>query len=218
MSIPADVYKVAFGGTLPGGEVWESGFWVHGALPTSNSEANTTAELWYAQLTASDGSGGVYGTAAVVWGDDVVMTYVKIYAYPTGGTTAAFIGEYSGTPKAGSGTTTVPNQICLVVSLRTANAGRQYRGRMYLPASKLAGISNGNVPTSDATAMATAWGTCFSDWNASGDNGQVVVVSRVGAGHYDVVDVVRVDTIPDTQRKRSNKLQATSIAQMAVTT
>lgn len=216
MAIPAGVYRVVFGGTLFGGEVWESGFWVQGAVPTSNSVANACAQLWWGQLTATDGSGGVTITKTSLWNGTISMTYAKVYCYPTGGPAATYIGTYSGTPVTGSGTGSLPNQCCLVASLRTGTAGRRYRGRMYLPIGVLGSGVGGQITGAVATTVATGWSTCFSDWNASGDNGKVVVVSTAG-GVATEIDLVQVDTRLDVQRRRARSEAVTAVAAVPVT-
>jgi hypothetical protein len=68
--------------------------------------------------------------------------------------------------------------------------------------------ATGQSSSGPIAAVATAWGLCFTDWNAAGDNGQVVVVSRTGGGGAVPVVLVSVDSIFDTQRRRRNKLTA----------
>lgn len=217
VTIPNDVYHVVFGGSLPSGEIWESGFWVEGDAPTSNDLANATAQLWAAQLQAADTSGAMRITLTHCQAS-VTFDYVRVYSYPAGGPHAAYIG-YHAASIAGttSDTSVLPNQICLVVSLRTNNAGRSNRGRMYMPLNGINLQPNAQLNQAACTAIANGWATCFSDWNASGDNGQVVVMSRVGAGHTNVVSEVIVDSIPDTQRKRRNKVAAAFVQTAVVT-
>jgi len=112
----------------------------------------------------------------------------------------------------------MPNQICMVVSLRTEHAGRRFRGRMYLPVNASALTLGTAQWTGTQTAIvANTWAAYFNDWNGSGDNGTISVVSRVGAGEATPVSGVLVDTIPDTQRRRRNKLAAVGISAAVVT-
>jgi hypothetical protein len=216
MAIPAGVYHVVFGGPLVGGEQWESGFWVEGALPPDEGAANALAELWYGQMTDDDTSGGlvVFGTA--FWSVDISVTYCKIYAYPTGGPSATIIGEHDPTPYAGTVARSVPNQCSLVISLRTGLAGRSHRGRMYLPIGTLDGGTLGQVPESTASNCGDIWAACFTDWNASGDNGTVVVMSSAKTSAAPITSVV-VDTKVDIQRRRAMKQSATGSSGHPVT-
>jgi hypothetical protein len=217
MSIPPGVVHVVFGGALPGGEVWESGFWTMGNVPTSNATATELAALWIAQLKATDGSGGFY-QSRIIAGATTSLNYVNVYCYVTGGSTADFIGNATTAAVVGTGTNACANQNALVVTLRTAHAGRRFRGRMYLPATGVTtSTATGQLPDAAILPVATGWGVCFSDWNASGDNGTICVVSRVGAGTATAVTEVTVDSIVDTQRRRRNKLIAAFAEAHAVT-
>jgi hypothetical protein len=217
MAIPADVYHVRVGGSRVGGEQWETGFWVSGATPTSNSEANALAALWLGQLMANDTSGAIAQSSLHLFAATTTIDYVRVYCYPGGGSTAQYIGVATQTPATGPKSQTCPNQAALVVSLRTELAGRQHRGRMYLPLDTLNGGSGAQLSTTDVIAVSLAWATCFTDWNASGDNGTVVVVSRVGAGAAVPVTDVVVDGRADTQRRRANKQAALTTSAHVVT-
>jgi hypothetical protein len=204
MGIPASVTHVVFGGALPGGEHWQSGFWVHGATPEDAAAANANAELWWGQLTAEDDSGAMRIQLEVCHAE-CTLAYVRVYPYPSGGPTAPFVGEHSPTALTGSGSELrLPNQVAMVVSLRTALSGRRHRGRMYLPCNALGLESSGNFADSNIALIAAGWATCFSDWNESGDNGSIAVVSQTGTSVTDVANIV-VDSRPDIQRRRANR-------------
>ena len=219
MAIPSGVYHVVFGGALAGGEVWESGFWVQGGLPGSLAEANATANLWWGQLIgegAGDSSNALNVTKAQLWSIDITITYVKVYVYTSGGPHADLIGEYTEAFTPGTAARSWPNQMCLVVSLRTGHAGRSYRGRMYLPAGVGSLTTVGNYATSAATAIADAWALCFTDWNAVEGNGIPCIVSRVASAATNISEVI-VDTRPDIQRRRANKQVITAAETASVT-
>lgn len=217
MPIPANVIHVCFGGNMPGGEVWESGFWTAGATITSNDEANAYAELWWDELSSEDTSGAMYQFMQELASTSTTFQYVKAYCYPAGGTTAQYIGTHAGSPIIGTANTGSPNQVALVVTLRSAYAGRAHRGRMYLPATgSVVGVS-GQLVAGVVNPVATDWGQCFSDWNAVSGNGIVSVVSRVGAGGHVPVTSVAVDSILDTQRRRRNKLIPNVVATAVLT-
>ena len=207
MSIPASTYRVVFGGSMYGGEVWESGFWVHGDTIESQATANATASLWAGVLLSPDASGALRISLAAFASADVTVNYVKIYAYPTGGPVATYIGEFTPPAAGGTGQRTLPNQCCLVISERTGFAGRRYRGRMYLPAGKTGAGSFGQMTQAAIQESATAWALAFHDWNAVDGNGTVVVVSTTGTLFTPVSQVI-VDSKIDIQRRRANKEQA----------
>jgi hypothetical protein len=216
MAIPSGVYHVVFGGDLPGGETWQSGFWVQGAVPSDALEANATAELWWGVLTSEDASGAVR-IQLTYCSVQVTMRYVRVYPYPSGGPTSPYIGEFSDDPLVGtSSAPKFPNQVCSVVSLRTALSGRRHRGRMYLPCNGIGLENSANMGTANAQGLADAWATAFSDWNTSGDNGGIVVVSQAGTSASPVNNVV-VDSRLDIQRRRANRQTIAYHTQATVT-
>lgn len=202
--IPADVYRVTFGGSLYGGEIWECGFWVHGGLPEDQPTANATAELWAGQLLSSDPSGALAVCLNLWWTADIKCTYVKVYAYPTGGPHATLIGEHDVTGASGTGTRVYPNQCSIVISERTGFSGRRYRGRMYLPVGKTSDGTQGQLGGDEVLQAATAWALCFHDWNAVPANGMPVVVSTSGSLFTPISQII-VDSKIDIQRRRANK-------------
>ena len=194
---------MVFGGQLPGGEQWQSGFWVQGAVPADAGTANELAGLWKAQLSASDDSGAMR-LQMTLNPSSVTMDYVRVYPYPTGGPVAPFVGEASAT-LVGTGFPTLPNQACVVLTLLTNLSGRRHRGRMYLPAQKLSlAGANGQAAQGDIDTIVDGWTTCFSDWNESGDNGHITVVSATGS-IASTVTSLRARSRLDVQRRRANK-------------
>jgi hypothetical protein len=86
---------------------------------------------------------------------------------------------------------------------------------MYLPVGVGSLTSVGNVATTGAQAVATAWALCFTDWNAS-SNGVVCVVSRVKTAATNVSEII-VDTRLDVQRRRADKQLITAATTADVT-
>ena len=215
MSVPADCARVTFGGALPAGERWQSGFWTHGETPTDNATANALADLWDGQLTSTDSSGPLNAMETMMTAG-ITLDFVRVYCYPTGGTTATVIGEHASSWHGTAAAQTQPNQCALVVSMRTGLAGRRHRGRMYIPVNGVATMTNSQVPSSQCDDAAAAWGLCFSDWNASGDNGTVVVVSQTGTLFAPVTQLI-IDSRMDIQRRRANQQSIAHQATVTVT-
>lgn len=212
MPIPANTARIVFRGALDGGEIWESGFWVHGSVPTSNDNAEGLAGAALGLATSTDNSGALHTCAEDLWDAFTNVSEATCYSYPNGGIAAEYIGTNTQTPLVGSGAGRCPNQIALVISLRSAAAGRRNRGRMYMPATGPTLSASGQVSPSVTAAVCSSWANFFGDWNALSGNPQVSVVSRIGAGAVAPVTRVAVDSVLDTQRRRRNKVTAVTLS------
>lgn len=203
MPYPADVVHVVLGGALPGGEQWESGFWVSDAGVSTPAAANALCELVYSSLVSTDEDQNALSYLAEQFlNAGSTVAYCRCLVYTTEGTHAQFAGEYT-PPSAlgGSASGSMPNQVACVVTLRSDAAGRSYRGRMYMPATGAA-VGTGQFSNPIVDAFCTKWAGFFSDWDSSGDNGKIVVVSSTKTSAVEVTRVT-VDTRPDIQRRRA---------------
>lgn len=209
--------RVVLSGSLPGGEIWESGFWLYGDLPTDQASANTQASLVYGALTSDDESGAMTQWFANYVSATVTFDKVTVYVY-TDGNAATYIGTYvPSTPLTGTGSAELPNQCAIVVTLLTGRAGRAYRGRMYLPLNSSSYMgSDGQLGNGNMVINAQHWARFFGDWAAS-DAGQPVVVSQVHTAH-NAITAVRIDSRVDIQRRRANRQAVTSSTTQALTT
>lgn len=205
MAIPAGVQRIVFFGQLPGGEIWETGFWLQGGLPTSDDAAATQAELVF-NVFLSESDPPVFPwlqTHALSSGGNIQGA--RCYAYPSGGPSATYVGEYTApSPLVGSSSYHLPDQVCLVTTLLTGASGRRNRGRMYWPAPGLSVVSTSQFVLTDVQTLADDLAAAFRDL-ASSDAGVPCVVSVVGSTSRPISSV-KVDTIPDIQRRRANKL------------
>lgn len=216
MPAPAGSVRVVIHGTAPGNEIWETGFWMTGTGVDNQDDANSLAEIIWAELSATDNSGAMTITMAQMASQLQTWTSVRVYAYPAGGTIAQFIGEHVlASPMSGSRTLHLPNQCSQVLTLLTGAAGRSARGRMYLPNQGLSLGGDGQADVGTVTAVANGWATAFTDINAS-DTGKIVVVSQKLVAARQVTSV-RMDTKVDIQRRRANKQLATAQHASAVT-
>lgn len=200
MSIPSLTTRVQVRGHFPGAEIFEWGYWLGGA-PVSQDDANNLAA---AQKTLFDSALKTLLLPHI--NADSGYDEIRVYAYPTGGPSAAFVGSaalgYAGT---GSTTCNNPLQVALVVTLLTGLAGRRNRGRLYLPYQLSTGLTNHQLTQSQINPI----GTAFADF-AGGQNvgQQISVVSQVGAGAQNPITAVKVDSRLDVQRRRANKQTA----------
>lgn len=203
-----DLCKIVFYGTLAGGEIWETGFWMLGAGVNSGATATAQAHLIGGTLSASDDSGAMRITAIRLWDREVQWLGVRCYAYD-GHAAAAWVGD-APLPQPVQGAAPggpLPHQVCAVMTLQTGLAGRSQRGRMYLPATGASIGPDGQFVNASIDPVVAGWAKGFSDIHSAND-GKVVVYSRVKQATHQV-SRVRIDSIPDIQRRRANKLQAT---------
>nr|CRY96787.1 hypothetical protein [uncultured prokaryote] len=204
MAIPAGVVRVVLHGNLPGGEIWETGFWMDNTGVTDASLADALANIIAGTLNANDESGALAQMALEFWSAGMNWTEVRVYGYPNGGPKAAFVGLFTNpTPVAGSGTNQFPNQVALVLTLNTGLAGRSYRGRMYIPIGKGALDGMAELTPQLLSDFVTTWRTFFSDVNVS-DTGRFVVVSAE-RGIATPLSAVKADSRLDIQRRRANQ-------------
>lgn len=112
-----------------------------------------------------------------------------------------------GVPLNGTGTLRHPFEVSWVVSLRTDEAGRSKRGRCYFPSTGARVTSTGVYDQPAPSDFADAFGSLLADvTSAHADpTAQIQVYSRVLDSMQPVTRVL-VDTTPDTQRRRGNKL------------
>lgn len=102
-----------------------------------------------------------------------------------------------------SGSSALPPQCAVVLSLRTALSGRRYRGRMYLPGIPTSKVtSNGTLTTTDRQAYAdSAKGMMVAMDALFSGSDELCVYSRV-EDHKERVTSIRVGNRIDTQRRR----------------
>lgn len=109
---------------------------------------------------------------------------------------------------AGTATTACPPQCAVVASLRTAQVGRQGRGRVYLPmipsgswleqTGLLTPTNRGNY----ATAFAAFLTAITLDDTGTGGPAVTPIVTGSGFQNYATINAVRVGDVVDTQQRR----------------
>lgn len=199
MPIPSGLMKWTLSGKLSGGsERWATSFWADGHVLADANDASVAIAAGTPQWTAW------FASLKTLMATDATITDLDGYYYG-GGTAAAGHGHASITPISGTGTFTHPNQIACVMTLRTAVATRKGRGRLYLVANGVS-IGAGLFNSGAVNAVVDATATFFTGIGAAG--GGPVVLSQT-AGSTARITSVDADYVPDTQRRRSQKLSST---------
>lgn len=182
------VWTSAAGGT----PVNVIGFRKTGAVTVNQALADTVSATIKANFTSSGYAG------FVTTSNGLVSVGVRDLSQPN---LPEFIGagaKVSGTQPAGK---VLPSQVALCITLRTAKAGKSYRGRTYLPQWGDSALDAGGFV---ATAANTA-GIAFMNENKTDlpANGlTMAVISRKTASFEDVTLVQSRDQIWDTIRGR----------------
>jgi len=193
---------------------WSTGFWISFgggiALPAQSdldSFINTCLTSFNTNVwaPASNPLKGV--NAAAVTLDSCVGTY-----YLNG--LATYHSQANQTPVIGTGSAGAYHAgAALVATLQTDQSSRRTRGRMYLPATQ-PNASGTTLQWNVAPPYAATLKTYFDALNAAtlawdtGNTHRVAIVSQVGAGSSRSVQRVRIDSIIDSQRNRSDKFVA----------
>lgn len=220
MPIPAQSVKLTAFGLMATGQQWSTSIWtnialVSGAWNLNNFQSYVTAQraffdTWWTAVKALNASSVDYRGLKAVY-------------YNTTGGPASLVAQSTAAPVVGTGSTNIhPSLTCMVASFRTALPGARNRGRSYLPVTSSA-VTAADLQFSSgtATAIGSAYLALFNSLNGytSAPNNvssqQAVVISRAGTAFNRISSIV-VDTIPDTQHRREDKLIATAVSTTAV--
>lgn len=169
-----------------------------GSVAITQALTNTVGSAVKAALTSSTLGANVHTTVALA---NVGLRDVRT------ANTAEFLD--SGAAVAGTATGDVlPPQIAIVVTLRTALAGRSFRGRVYLPGfaeatNSATGTSSlGTAPVGFITAIKSALVTSGLDLGVLSRPAPLATPPRSGF-ITPVTSIVMRDTVWDTQRRRA---------------
>lgn len=201
MSIPANCMRVSLTGTSPQAEIFDTSFWVtpttSATVPTDNASAALAATAIATTLLAST----FMATLRAFIPATASYQSLKVYSYPTGGPTAVAAGQ-APLVGAGNGLGSLPLQTCAVLSLRTGQIGRSFRGRMYLPAYGIALTAN-QIPDATGSVVASRAATFF-DSLISTNQYKPVIMSKERSALTAVTSLV-FDSRCDIQRRRANR-------------
>jgi hypothetical protein len=114
----------------------------------------------------------------------------------------------AGLPLAGTLTApSVPNNVAMVVTKRTAQRGRSFRGRLYHPAIASADVTANVISAGRVAAVVAAW-TTMLQLDLGATTVDMVVISRYTdnaprvLGIWTLVDVLTADNTIDSMRSR----------------
>lgn len=203
--------KLTLGGKLVGSQRWSVGFSFGppDAAPSPSALSALATQLftdfntsaWSATATAATPLRGIAGIGST-------LDQARIYYYPGSSTVAAVIGQSSNAAVAGINSITQAPQTALVCSLLTGFAGRNNRGRIYLPALALSvGTTTGlmNGPDVQKVAVSVANFLSLAQTRSLGGATLLPIVGSPTAPPT-AISAVRVDNVLDTQRRRRDNV------------
>lgn len=199
--IPSGYSRNSFHGRLPGGEIFGWSLWTNEA-PITVEATQTQANAFRDAFVAADSS--VYAPHHLLSADSS-YTGVTTYSYTDASGKAAHIAEAPMNIAGVNAGALLPNQCSVVVSLKTALAGRRHQGRVYLPMTEFSLGAGGELDIGFAGGLAGYFATLIGALNSAiGGPAKVVVLSQV-AGTSQPVTATRCDTRVDIQRRRANR-------------
>lgn len=203
------VYRLSWGGRLYG-DIWTCGLHLNGEIAgpvIGTSALNDVAQditKWYQAINATPGSTLEWVKLNEI--DPVSKTYVS---------KTDTVEKLLTPPVAGPGSTAIPAQMTMCVSLLTdAKRGPASRGRFYPPPTRACtsvDYQTGHITKSNLDAMVAPTAQFIRDLNnwpgVDGAGAEVVVLGAGGAMRS--VEKIAIGSVPDTQRRRRNALKET---------
>jgi hypothetical protein len=210
MPFTIPVLKMTFGGSLPGNEIWQCGLWISPtSLPATQAQLQSASDALIPAVTAFFNSTSVTPLEA----QGMTVNNLSLYRYPAGATKSDLVAHSIISLPGVSTSPKLPNQCALVTTLRTVNPGRNGRGRFYFPIPGGVPSAAGQLVASTVTNFASAVETFIQTING----GPAPSPQRVVGGTSGfAVTAISVDSIVDTQRRRRNKLIASTTATVPV--
>ena len=188
------LYRAIFPGTFAAGDQFQFSLLTSG--DETLSDAAAAASDWLAAFATNIES--AYGPGTLFAAPEV-RHVASSPGFPTI-ETAFGTGGFAGTNSSGNA---LPNQLAVVCTLRTASAGRAFRGRFYLPApSPTTLTSSGTMNNLAHAQFQTALEAAF----AAGSLFGTYVVGHKASGTSTLVTGADVGNVLDTQRRRRNKV------------
>jgi hypothetical protein len=202
-----DIVRCSIQGTLPGGEKWSVNpcfeFATGGQLVTSQELAAAVTAINVIDPNTQ---------VRTMWNNATFVSGVRLEARSYDGTLQAISEGVRTNPINGSGGAAHPFQTAIVTSLRTVNAGANYKGRLYWPATGVV-LADATLRVPGANVLShlggikiflTAIEGALSP--ALGDEMRLAVWSRKTGISLQVTRLLMGDVL-DTQRRRRDAAQ-----------
>ena len=142
---------------------------------------------------------------------DTLVTGVRAEFYDAGASVPIASASHSfGTALAGFNSQYSPTQTSMCHTLLSAYSGQHYRGRVYVPTTALTLGSNHQPSSTFVDALSVSMANLIHAINIStlAASAPLVCIRGTGALSPSTVTSVRVDSEPDVQRRRADKVLA----------
>lgn len=147
-----------------------------------------------------------------IWSPDTTYEGIRCYYYGSVGDHAELQAESQpANPPSGSNSAWLPTYTSLVASFRTPMTGRSGRGRSYVPLTGATLAAGGQVAAGDCTRVGNAFVALLQALNAYSNathhltNLTPCVMSATKSLATPIASII-VDSLPDTQHRREDKL------------
>lgn len=204
--------RSTFYGTLPSGEIFNWSLWCNEAP----ADAASTQQQATAFAAAYKAAPGVYLPPEKLLSSSSAYSGCRVYSYMEHNTKATYIADAPiNVPGSSGSTSLLPDQLAVVVGLRTDMAGRRHMGRVYLPITAWGLSSQAQLSTADCTGLAGWFAQFIRALNGNIGSQRVGVLSQAGAT-FTPVTSVKVDSKLDTQRRRTKRASVNSVGTATV--
>jgi hypothetical protein len=195
--------RLVLRGTITGGQSWSVGFHFQNDAVADSAALNA----WLTSINAAVTT--ALNPIIDLWATDTDCFGLTAYYVDTA-TDKVISGAEQNltTPVTGSSSVRHPGQSCIVASLRTPFLGAQFRGRLYWPLTGLGLLGGLIVDITDCTTLAEATANLLNIINDSTLAGTSPSATTRGNSATDPTGIssVVVDQVPDTQRRRRDKI------------
>ena len=220
MGLPVATLKSTWYGNLSQAGTWSVSMWFQlgaaAAVPTS-------AQVGTALVDLQGTDQGITDAFKILNMPSTTCLGQKGYYFPAGSDKATVVGQnVYGTAIAGTGGTDQPHALAVVASLRSNTSGRSGRGRIYFPCTSSPAYTTGGQLTS-TTALAVCQQVRdfihqlnLTDFSGTWEKGLTPIVASFTKGQAYPIATVIVDSLVDTQHRREDKQNPSTISTLAV--
>ena len=199
--------RLVVAGKIGGTQTWSTGIGLNGTDESAPAAATLQRFVDEFAPLVSTWFGAAVGSLN---NSDVSLEKLILTSYLAGETKAHAVAEHQFAPVVTGGSTvqSLPVFTALVVTLLTGIPGRSGRGRMYLPMTT-APLANHQADQNMCTTVATRTATMLIAMATAETTGQPQLIPAVcgKTGNFNITSV-KVDSNPDVQHRREDKIGA----------